>query len=623
MRTKYPLVVQFIAIYLISQLATRAALCIFAIKYDQIDYRELLNVTLVGELNDIISLSYVVPFLLILSLSRRCSHGLLNITLCFIAIFLLTSNLFGELGFWDEFGVRYNFIAVDYLIYTQEIIGTLNESFPLGKIITALVVFSGIMTYIVTQKLFMHNQLADIKRSTSFILITITCGVTYTLFKFYDSDKWVFTNNAYARELAKNGPYEFFSAFRNNELNYTKFYKTIDNMDALQIVRHNIVQPNQQFLSAEGVERNTIASSKPQKYNIILITIESMSAEYMGKFGHKEHITPNLDRIADESIFFTKTYAAGTRTVRGLEAVTLGLPPTPGSAIIRRQKNYGLFNIGSVLRLEGYETNFFYGGFSYFDNLENYFTGNGYKVTDRNNLSTDEISFTNIWGVADEDILTKALKIADDSYAAGQAFFSLIMTTSNHRPYTFPEGRIDRPSGKGGRLAAVKYTDYAIGKFIEDAKTKPWFENTIFIITADHCASSAGKVQLPVNKYHIPLIIYAPKILKPAIIDNVTSQIDIPPTILGLLNISYKSKFIGKDAIHFPAQRAFISTYQLLGYIKDDHLVILAPKRKTEVYKISDDKQILVHDRPDLINEAIAFYQTSFALFSGGGMRNE
>jgi phosphoglycerol transferase MdoB-like AlkP superfamily enzyme len=279
-----------------------------------------------------------------------------------------------------------------------------------------------------------------------------------------------------------------------------------------------------------------------------------------------------------------------------------------------------LFNIGTVFKREGYDINFIFGGYSYFDNLQNYFSGNGYNILDRNHLGAGEISFANIWGVADEDILIKSLELADQSYKEGKPFFSLIMTTSNHRPYTFPEGRIDLPSG-GGRNAAVKYTDYAIAHFLNLAKTHPWFDNTIFVITADHCASSAGKTDLPINKYHIPLLIYAPKLLKPQIIDSLASQIDIAPTVFGILDFSYDSKFFGQDVLQSPPNRAFISTYQLLGFMKNDYLVILSPNSLPKSYKLEGSKRTETNNPPaNIVEEAISFYQTAYDLYIQGKM---
>ena len=191
------------------------------------------------------------------------------------------------------------------------------------------------------------------------------------------------------------------------------------------------------------------------------------------------------------------------------------------------------------------------------------------------------------------------------------------MTTSSHRPYTFPDGRIDLPSG-GGRNAAVKYTDYAIGKFFEEARKKEWFKDTIFVITADHCAASAGKVNLPVAQYHIPLMIYNPYILKPKQVNNLASQIDIIPTILGILNLPHTTKLWGSDILNFPANRAFISTYQLLGYIKDEYLIILAPNTKAKAYQVSGTKQHEIDDAKDLTQEAISFFQTASNFYESG-----
>ncbi|MCC8483790.1 MAG: sulfatase-like hydrolase/transferase [Rickettsia endosymbiont of Labidopullus appendiculatus] len=160
-----------------------------------------------------------------------------------------------------------------------------------------------------------------------------------------------------------------------------------------------------------------------------------------------------------------------------------------------------------------------------------------------------------------------------------------------------------------------------MGKFLEIAKKSQWIDNTICVITADHCASSAGKTDLPINKYHIPLLIYAPNILKPQIVDNLASQIDIAPTILGLLNFSYNSKFFGQDILNTPANRAFISTYQLLGFMKDNHLVILRPQEQPKTYKLVDEDKVEMDNIPSLVEEAISFYQIAYDLYIQGKMR--
>lgn len=616
--------------YLIYQFITRLALSFYGLSKQQIFLADLPIAFLLGFFNDVISICYFLP---IISIVVFCFYKLLAryktlyFIFCLAAYFILTLLLFvdclAEIIFWDEFGTKFNFIAVDYLIYTHEIIGTLRESMPLAEILVTLIISAAIVTFIVRK--YIIRQANEIAIRSHLIYAICLFFLSLIAFNFYDSSKIKLSANKYAIELSKNGPSEFFSAFYNNSLDYHKHYPVIAPDRALEILQSRIIQNDQKFLAVNNIDR--VVKHKPsilpedKKYNIILITVESLSSEFIGKFGNKQNITPYLDKIADESIFFSNIYAVGTRTVRGLEAITLSVPPTPGSSIVRRPNNNDLFNIGSVLREQGYITHFIYGGYSYFDNLQNYFTGNNYNIIDRGDLKASEISFANIWGVADEDILQKSLEIADQDYKNGRQFLSLIMTTSNHRPYTFPEGRIDLPSG-GGRSAAVKYTDYAIGKFIEEAKKRQWFDETIFIITADHCASSAGKTDLPIHKYHIPLMIYAPKILKPQKIDCLASQIDIAPTILGFLGVEYKSKFFGQDILNYPTDRAFISTYQLLGYMKDGHLVILAPKHKPRTYKLMGDNKHEVNNQPKLVEEAISFYQTAYDFYITGKMKN-
>jgi len=524
------------------------------------------------------------------------------IFLCFIA----------EVMFWDEFGTRFNFIAVDYIIYTHEIIGTLKQEMPLWWIIPAILVCS-----LVSLKYFLRYKKTAISRQHNLLYFIFSALICSFAFLFYSPHKVNFTSNVYAQELNKNGLYQLFAAFYYNSLDYMQFYPTIDQEKAFSIVKHNILQPNQTLLDGgneiERINHPIKNIPKNKKLNVVLIIIESMSAEFMGKFGNQQHITPFLDSLADQSIFFTNYYATGTRTVRGLEAILLSTPPSPGASLIRKPDHNNFFTAGDVFRENGYDISFIYGGYGYFDNMLNFFANNNYKVIDRGDFNSNEITFANIWGVADENLFDKSIQYFDTK--SNKPFFSVILTTSNHRPYTFPSGRIDLPSGSN-RAAAVKYTDYAIKSFIDKARTKLWFKDTVFIITADHCASSAGKIHLPIHKYHIPLMIYAPGLLQPKKETSLCSQIDVMPTVLGLLNFEYKTQFFGQDVLNYPANKSFISTYQMLGFIKDRNMVVLAPRKKPIFYDIEGNDQFISKKKDqNLLEEAIAFYQSAYMIY--------
>lgn len=598
----------FIRIYFVMQLVTRITLMAIAYNENQISGTDILPILLAGFFADFVASFFGLAVVAIFQQSkygRFIGHFFFSIILIFTFI--------AQLIFWDEFGTNFNFIAVDYLVYTHEIWGTLKESLPIYSICFGIIVVSAAFASI-------SLKWSRKYPSKKLILAMIICSLT--IGRIYNSDNFGPRDNKFAHEISKNGYYEFIYAFFSNGLDFMKFYPITGTALALEHVRTKLSTPDTTFLKDDNLGRNITNTDFFMRKNVVVIMVESLSAKFMTHFGNKENITPNLDRIAANSLLFTNIYATGTRTVRGLEALTLSIPPLPGSSIIRRPENRGLFTIGGPFRENGYVTDFIYGGYSYFDNQQDYFLSNHFLVTDRSDLNSNEISFSNIWGVADEDILNKAIERYDSRHKRGKNFFSIIMTTSNHRPYNFPEGRIDLPSG-GGRSAAVKYTDYAIGKFIEDARKKPWFKDTVFVITADHCASSAGKTNLPVHKYHIPLIIYAPDFIKPTVSNKLGSQIDIGPTILGMLGFSYTSKFYGQDLTKYNPNRAFISTYQLLGYLKSDMLVILSPNNPPATFRIDGEKQILMEGPKALTNEAISFYQSAYELFTKGQMKDE
>ncbi len=458
-------------------------------------------------------------------------------------------------------------------------------------------------------------------RSKYFALYTAAFALSLLI---VDSKLHHLSKNAFVNELAGNGMYELFAAYRNNELDYDQFYRGISKEQAFRLTRENIKTREAQFISNDpsSITRK-IQNQGPEKdWNVVLISVESFSADFMKKFGNTEGITPFLDSLADHSLLFTNLYATGTRTVRGLEALSICVPPTPGQSIVRRPQNEHLFSLGSVFNEKGYVSEFIYGGYSYFDNMGYFFENNGYNLVDRSALKEEEIDYENIWGVADENLFELALKQID-AQAGKQKVFAHVMTTSNHRPYTYPSGRIDIPSHTS-RSGAVKYTDYAIGKFIREASRKPWFSNTVFVIVADHCASSAGKTDLPVNKYHIPMLMYSPGNITPGTMDRLMSQIDIGPTLLGLLNFSYTSNFYGFDMYKLEPgrERAFISTYQNLGYIRRGELVVLSPQSKVGTFRLSQDNETITPtvDKP-LVEEAIAWYEAASYSFKNGLMK--
>jgi glucan phosphoethanolaminetransferase (alkaline phosphatase superfamily) len=504
--------------------------------------------------------------------------------LAFLLIFLLAA----EVTFWLEFGVRFNFIAVDYLVYTQEVIGNIVESYPLMPILLGVGAAAVFISWLIG-RVWSPRQYRPLRlRVRAGVAACMVLGAV-ALTNGFDGALKDKSANAYNNELAANGVYSFFQAYRLNELNFQRFYRTLPQSEMRQRVQHELNEAGQARAADLGQINATV-----------------------------KNLTPKLDQLAEQSLLLTNLYAIGTRTVRGLEALSAALPPLPGQSVVRRpQHNANLFTLGSVLREHGYATKFIYGGFGYFDNMNAYFAANGYEIIDRSSMPREKVGFANVWGVADEYLLNRTLEELDAGHATGKPVFAHVMTTSNHRPYSYPSGRIDIPS-KTGRDGAVKYTDYAIGRFIEQARAKPWFDNTIFVVMADHCASSAGKERLSIPKYHIPAMVYAPKHVKPGRLDRLASQIDVAPTLLAMLQLSYSSLFLGHDLLKTgdEEQRAFIGNYQEVGYLRigEDgvkRLVVLAPKKRVNVYRVAEDGASLLREEGHeaLVQEALGYYQ--------------
>ena len=545
-----------------------------------------------------------------------------------LLIFITTA----EWVFWDEFGARFNFIAVDYLIWTQEVLGNIAESYPMVPIIGGIIVAAATMAWGMARA-GLFAWAADGNTRWGHRIAWPTAGLTAAALATSGVSQQsmpAFANN-YHGELAKNGCWSFFAAFRSMEIDYHKWYAVLPQDQALRDAKQLLATADAPASSPvqDDLCRSISGRIPERRWNVILVCMESMSGEFMGYLGKNSGLTPNLDRIAKESIFFENLYATGTRTVRGMEALTLNLPPTPGQAIIYRPEGTNLTTTFSPFLDRGYDCAFLYGGDGRFDFMNRYFSTAGCRIVDANAWKKEDVTFKTAWGACDEDLFNKTIEQADADHAAGKPFHFFCMTTSNHRPFEFPAGRIDMPA-RGKRKPAVKYADWAIGKLIDQASKRPWFNDTLFVIVADHCASSAGKTELDVTKYRIPGMIYNPTLVEPKAITTLASQIDVMPTMFGLLGWNHETLGYGHDLLASSAAghpgRAFVSNYQKLSLLTRDGIAILGPNRKSAAHACDLETGDLSQSCPaagSLIHDATVFYQSASWLFKSGRLRND
>ncbi len=370
------------------------------------------------------------------------------------------------------------------------------------------------------------------------------------------------------------------------------------------------------FLHRQGAQ-----PSRTRPRNLVIVLEESLGAEFVGCLGGKP-LTPCLDALAREGLLLTNLYCTGTRTVRGIEAVVAGFLPTPGSSVVKLPRSQSdFFTLAALLKRHGYATDFVYGGESHFDNMASFFLGNGFEraLSERDYARP---AFRGTWGVSDEDLMRKANELF---VAHGdQPFFALILSTSNHSPYEFPDGRIQlHDAEKATRNNTVKYADYALGELFRLAKQEAYWRDTVWLVVADHDERTYGNGLIPVDKFRIPGLFLAPD-LAPGVDARVASQIDLAPTALGLLGLASEHPMIGRDLRTLPADdpgRAVLQFNDVHGFLVGARLAVHPGGARPRCFRVDGARLEPIEDDPELLSDGLAHALLPGILYGSGRYR--
>jgi phosphoglycerol transferase MdoB-like AlkP superfamily enzyme len=592
-------------------------------------WRGLCTALALGFVNDAIQAIYLsLPFLLAFLCLPKLPSGTktLRATLSVLSFLGVGVALFvsiAEILFWEEFESRFNLIAVDYLIYPTEVLGNIWESYPMPLLLTGLSVGTLAIWWPLWRRgwknLTTSSRNDEVKFSRRRGLLTY-CSIIAPLALFFSSESLSVSPNRAVNELSKNGIASFFRAARSQEIEYHQFYKTLPDQQAYQRVRDYYTRWGAQYSEREVtnlVQRHASKSQGLGKLNVVLLVQESLGAQFVGAYGDTRGLTPFLDQLAKESLMFRNAYATGTRTVRGLEAIVASFPPIPSESIVKRAGCDNISNWGSVMRKQGYETSFIYGGYGAFDNMNAFFGGNGFSLQDR--LDIRNPRFGNIWGASDEDLYSHAITYFDNlSTKRDKPFFSVVLSTSNHKPFTFREGVPGVPPSGGGRLAGIRYADFSIGEFFKAAKDKSWFANTLFVVIADHDSRVYGRAYVPVEHYRIPVFIYAPGKIQPGVNAKAFSSMDLAPTVLSLLGLEYEAPFFGVDVIdpQVPASRPVMFSHNHnIAWYEGEQLTVIGPNKEAKSFSYREGKTDEVPLNVESADLLAAHLQTGYELF--------
>ncbi len=502
------------------------------------------------------------------------------------AILLLVVLMeFSTPSFADQFDARPNVLFFEYFEHPAEVIATLWGAYRLPLIagnllllIIAWLTISSLWSYLpnIQPAPFLPSLLAG-------AVLAIGSGIlARSTFDHrpVNPSTVALSEDALVNDLALNSSYTMlYAAYEmRNESKGGFRYGTMNAQTAIDVVKRNMNVDVEDFTSSINPTLHTFhatRAARPRK-NLVIILEESLGAEFVGALGGKD-LTPNLDSLKSQGLWFEQLYATGTRSVRGIEAVITGFPPTPARSVVKLSKSQRHFyTLADQLGKEGYTTSFIYGGEAQFDNMRRFFMNNGFQsVIDHNNYKNP--IFDGSWGVSDEDLFNRAHE--EFSGMGDQPFFSLVFTSSNHTPFDFPDGRITLfdKDNKQTVNNAVKYADHALGQFVEKAKQSDYWNNTVFLIVADHNSRVVGAELVPIKRFHIPGVIIGGSI-DPDQYTKVASQIDLPPTLLSLIGISGEHPMIGHDLTKVTSDhigRAIMQFNAIQAYMQEDRVVIM------------------------------------------------
>ena len=528
-------------------------------------------------------------------------------------------------AFINQYDVRPNRLYIEYLDYPQEVFSMLVHGHLFAMLSTLLLAsLTSVYSYRLLCRAF--TQPPSLKKASN--LPILMAALIICLFaargtlnhRPLNPALVYFSQDSLVNSLVLNSTYSVAFALKNmgNEKSASNLYGTMSRQQIIDTVKK--ASYRKQFVAGNIP---TLAHNKPfvsgVKKNLVIILEESLGARFVGELGGLD-ITPELDKLYQQGWGFDNLYATGTRSVRGIEAITTGFTPSPSRSVVKLSKSqHNFFSLADVLSQEGYKTQFIYGGESHFDNMKSFFLGNGFNdIVDINHIENPQ--FISSWGVSDEDLFNQADKELTKLSNSTEPFFSLVFTSSNHDPFDIPQGKVSLPKGHNPenykRDLAIKYADYALGKFINKAKTQSYWENTVFLVVADHDVRVFGSEPVPLKSFHIPAVVLNSD-MKSKRDPRLVSQIDLPVTLMSLLGIDQATPMLGFDLTKsYPVERAMMQYYDNFAYLENDRAVILMPNQQTSYWRYNKQTKIQEKNEQLNVDQTLAEKALAHVLFS-------
>lgn len=522
--------------------------------------------------------------------------------------------------FFDEFQSRLNYIAFEYLVYPTEVCCNIWESYSVVPYLSLVAALGGSGYVLIRHSLLRWIDVPASGQHRSGVLLTMLAVIAglATTTRLETRNQ---CGDRIAVEASGNGLFTFAYYAWTCRFDFDQHYLVVSDDEARERLRRQVIQPNdiRQEGSTNPVDR-IVDTGEPQRdWNVVLILEESFGSDFVGALGDSRGLTPEFDRLTRQGLLFDQVYATGNRTARALEAVLTSMPPIPTESILKREHSQRVFTLANVLAERGYERLFMTAGRGLFDGVRSFMKNNGFNLFREQSDYRDPI-FVNAWGVSDEDFFREALRELDTLHSRGAPFFATLLTVSNHRPFTFPAGRI--PSDAQTRENAIRYADWALGQFFQEATAHDFFRRTMFVVMGDHGARVYGSQRFPIQSYRVPVVLLSPENAAAGTrCHTLSCSLDIAPTILGYLGGQYRSVFFGRDirrTLATEGRAVMQHNHDIALLDARQRLTVLGFNRAADVYQLDTTTFALRpatgFDRTPL-QDAAALFQSAYHLY--------
>jgi len=561
----------------------------------------------------------VIPTLLLAICPKGFSKYVQKFLNFYMLAFLVVT-LFVECAsfpFFAQYDLKPNYLFIEYLEYPKEVSSLLFKDYKLEFIFAFILIFIAVKLYLKSNFINFSNVFKQSYSSRILLLLPILLVLFLGIRSSFahrpaNLSDALYSTNRVINEITKNSMHSLGYAYYSNkqsEANITKYGKM--DLDEAYLLASKALgieykDKNRPFYR----EVKTHLEKKEQK-NLVIFMQESLGAQFSQMFSQDRGgvgFTPNLDNLAKNNIAFTNLYSNGTRSVRGLAAMSSGALPIAGNEVLKRNKSQqGYFTIASLLKPYGYKSSFIYGGEARFDNMKGWYLGNGFDEVIEEKDYKNPI-FKSTWGVSDEDLVIKANEMFKNYSKNGENFVSVMFSSSNHMPFELPDGKIEFEKNlpRNSVENAVKYADFAIGKFFELAKQEDYYKNTVFVIVADHNVRVYGDQIVPIDMFQIPAVIISQDV-KPQIFSRLSTQVDVLATALDLIGIDLSYPILGNSIFKDNKQDINLMLFdEIYAYRKENKVAILVPNMPAKTYEYKDKNLNEINHDEILEKEALA-----------------